>query len=477
VLFRSAGALVSAYGLLQFLGLDIFRWGKIPFGNTRIFSTFGNPTYLATFLVAAAPLALIAALRTESARMKRLLILAMGMIFIGLTLTFTRSAWIAAIVQFALIAFVARPAIADRRQAGAIAAVILTACAVTLVAVFSIGAGAQTAQRIASTFNASEGSVGSRVEIYRVAARTARENIISGVGPDRFRYAFAQLRPTKYIIQKMHPQTPDDAHNYFLNMAATIGLPGLGLFVLFFFWALIGGWTANARRGPAGITKQVWLISAVGVLVALMFTPSEAGGTFWLWFGLSVGAPAAVASTKRESISANIICAAIGVFLAVTAFMMLTADSYYLKALKLTASDPDSALVAMRQAVKTFPYADTYHLGNGRLSLEKALYLKDEKLLKEALEAYQQGMMKLPGSYSLGRQMADAYDKGATAFNNPIYYGDMLELLNKTLPLNPKDAQLWRLFANAEYGLGNDYEAQQALLRVKRFSPEGAENN
>lgn len=466
-----AGAVVSAYGLMQFLGLDVFSWGEIPFGTTRIFSTFGNPTYLATFLVAVIPLALTGAIKVDTTRMRRAYLSALGVVFMGLTLTFTRSAWIAAVVQLLLIVITTRPLISNKKHKWMIAAIIIIACVMTFMLVALSGGGSQTAKRITSTFNTSEGSVGSRVEIYKVAVKAIIEHPILGVGPDRFRYIFAQLRTTKYIIQKMHPQTPDDAHNYFLNLAATLGLPGLALFIIFFFWTWIAGWVSNAKRGLAGLTRQAWLVSAAGVLIALMFTPSEVGGTFWLWFGLGVGAPVASFSNKSEVMATNIACTVIGVILAVTAAMMVTADSYYLKAIKFSENNPDEALNAVRKAVRAYPYADTYHLGNGRLALDKALYLKNEKLFTEAIDAFKSGTVKLPGSYSIARQMADAYGKGAYAFARRELYGDMLETLNKTLPLNPKDARAWELIADAEAGLGNNFEAQQALSRVKRFSP------
>ena len=51
-----AGAILSSvYGILQHLGLDIFKWSS--FEARRVFSAFGNPVFFSAYLVIALPIA------------------------------------------------------------------------------------------------------------------------------------------------------------------------------------------------------------------------------------------------------------------------------------------------------------------------------------------------------------------------------------------------------------------------------------
>lgn len=470
-----AGAgLASLYGIVQYLGWDFLDWGEIPFGTSRVFSTFGNPTYLGTFLAAMVPLALGAVMRSRGGGYQRWVYLGVLMtISVGLVFTFTRGAWLAAlVVALALIlsALKSKENTKTALMALAVMAIVVTA---TIAGVMMTTGGRETiSKRISSTFDISEGSVGSRVEIYKTAISITGNNPILGLGPDRFRYGFAKERSSDYVTKGMHPTVPDDAHNYFLTLSSTLGLPGCLLFALFFFWTCIRGWFASAD-----LNRRAWLMSAMGVLIALMFTPTEIGGTFWLWFGLGVGAaPAALPWQNKPVVVRNIqmaLAAAIGAmsaFLIVTGILLLSADAAYLSALRLYKEDPGQALVYSERAVRIYPYSETYQDGRGQLLLSKALALKDEEVFKQAVEAYQAGRRTMPGAYGMSKSLAAAYKQGAINFN-PDYYGPMLEALNQAIRQNPKDAGTWSMIAEAYRGLGDTKEAAQAEERAARFTP------
>ena len=105
------GALVAAYGILEFLNVElhfyrgIFNQANPRYRNfssedfdPRILSTVGHPVYLGTYLAALLPLGLHAGL---CSRGKAALVYwpAFILLIIGLTLTFTRGAYVAGIVS------------------------------------------------------------------------------------------------------------------------------------------------------------------------------------------------------------------------------------------------------------------------------------------------------------------------------------------------------------------------------------------
>lgn len=100
-----SAAIASFYGILQFFGLDPFEWAEVPFELRRSFSTYGNPTLLAGYLVIAFPLSLAIFFSTK----ERWEAIAYGvfsfMVFFCLLTSFTRASWLGMAAQVVVAAF------------------------------------------------------------------------------------------------------------------------------------------------------------------------------------------------------------------------------------------------------------------------------------------------------------------------------------------------------------------------------------
>lgn len=90
----ASAAIASFYGLIQFLGLDPFKWAEVPFELKRSFSTYGNPTLLSGYLVIAFPLALTIFLSTEERWESITYGIFTLMIFSCLLTAMTRASWL-----------------------------------------------------------------------------------------------------------------------------------------------------------------------------------------------------------------------------------------------------------------------------------------------------------------------------------------------------------------------------------------------
>lgn len=472
-----SGAAVAFYGLLQFLGLDFLNWGEMPFGSNRIFATFGNPTYLATFLAAALPLAIAAA----SERLPRHRVpglIGSALIGIALVLTFTRSAWIAAVIELPVLYFVLRSFRPRGRSTQIVfGLLIFSALAAFILAVSATGAS-EAIPRLKASFNVAEGSAGSRVKIYETAAAVIADKPFFGVGPDRFRFGFAVHKPAEYVIKEMHPKTPDDAHNYLINMAATAGLPASVVFMFFLVLTWAASWRQAGKKDDNHVWTKVWLVSAAGALTALMFTPSEPGGTFWIWFGLGAGASSWMTQAqekRRKDVwfkSSLLMISIVTVsFLWISSCMLLIADRDYMRAREIFMEAPDEALAKATQAIRLYPYSDTYHFGRGQLLQARAYTMNDESAFGVAVNAYQEAIKRLPGSYTLRLELAGAYGEAAKRFGIK-YYEPMITVLQEAKALDPKDPRLWRMLAQAYRGIGNNEAQVAAQKELDRLSPD-----
>ena len=97
-----AGFIASFYGIIQYFGIEPV-WPKVlnPFGGRSV-STFGNPTFLSSYIVLLFPVALVNYL-AKKARFASLVLLLT--FFAGLLCTLTRSSWGGAVVSVAAVVF------------------------------------------------------------------------------------------------------------------------------------------------------------------------------------------------------------------------------------------------------------------------------------------------------------------------------------------------------------------------------------
>ena len=158
----SAG--VSLYALVQYLGWDPVDWGVTSFGSGRSFATFGNPLILGGFLVA--PLAISLGLAvTSEAGAKTLAWSSAALISVAITVTFTRGAWLAALVSVVVLLAALIRGRVSLTKIDAIGAGVMVAASVAVV-VLSLGSASvetNVGERLAPTTEVSASSTGARI--------------------------------------------------------------------------------------------------------------------------------------------------------------------------------------------------------------------------------------------------------------------------------------------------------------------------
>ena len=97
-------ALVSAYALVQYAGLDPLRWGGGNFEADRVFSTLGNPDILGGFLIFGLVIGPALALSEDDQRLGLLWWLCSGLAYAAWIVSFVRIAWLAGAVAVVVLA-------------------------------------------------------------------------------------------------------------------------------------------------------------------------------------------------------------------------------------------------------------------------------------------------------------------------------------------------------------------------------------
>jgi O-antigen ligase len=143
-----------------------------------------------------------------------------------------------------------------------------------------------------------------RADIWKVGLRMVRANPIVGIGSGNYtiaeqHYLFVSpgtIQKVGYILD-----TPEPAHNIYLQVLAEMGVVGLSLFLLIIVLSVRSAVQAVTLFNASGdrameILGRALVLSLVGVLVADFFAPDQYSKQLWLLFALG---PALLSIAKR----------------------------------------------------------------------------------------------------------------------------------------------------------------------------------
>lgn len=276
---------VSIYGVLERLGIDKSIW--VQDVQNRVFSTLGQPNWLAAYLVALIPTSIVFALQhapnpkktNEGIKLSNMLWYSLWagltlLFFVVLLFTRSRSGMLAlavADIVFWTLYFLKLDFKVPQRRTLMDSPVFITAA--ILHAAFALIVfinGTHIAQldswvtlkgwqdrltNVTTTEEESQTPAGPLLEVGGTESGTIRKyvwqgainawlaspkNVLIGTGTETFAFAFYQYRPAGHNMTSEWDFLYNKAHNEFLNYLATTGILGLGsyLFLLgsFIYW-------------------------------------------------------------------------------------------------------------------------------------------------------------------------------------------------------------------------------------------------
>ncbi|MDX2160383.1 MAG: O-antigen ligase family protein [bacterium] len=248
------GAFAVYFGWVQFIGA---LQNGVSLQVIRPVSAFGNPNTLAAFLILLIPFGIGRALTTRG--LFRLIMAVYTVAAVGLlAVTFSRAAWLAAVLMGLLTAalwgYNHRGRLRDlaRRPAfiAAAAGLILLIVAVFSITVSSLSQGGRTLDL--------------RVFIYETAVVLALEQPITGHGLFTFGGGLARLNSTPPTEPHSH------AHNLPLNVAAELGLIGLAALALTVYGIGRAAWR-NLNAPAETVTRSERLLRVAACVSAFGF--------------------------------------------------------------------------------------------------------------------------------------------------------------------------------------------------------------
>ncbi len=497
--FFWSSVLVAAFGLAQFLGLELDGWRPLGFEATRAFSTYGNPDFLGGFLIFAVSVALGLALLEQRSAYRMMYWLGFALNGVVLIVTFTRGAWIGGFIALVILAVAAwRQRAAMKRvdwvPAGAS---IIVAIAIIWRSMSSSSEVLNFGRRIASIFEFSGGSGQTRTQIWQAALTSIKHRPVQGWGADTFRLAFTKYKSAEYVQIKGGSSGADNAHNYILHLASGTGIPGALLFCGVFAWAGVRSFrTIFMRSGhTVDLVLAAFWAAAAGYLVHMLFGISVTGVTFLLWIALAVVLVPTSRTVRVRAARWGVVAAAALIILAATGIVYqgisLAADGAYQQA--QTARTPVERTAGAERAADLNPLNPEYRLSVGITNLaEMGANLQAGAQAQQSgqdptpyAQAIKQGFAKaeaalrdaiafIPDEYDNYVALATVYNFAAEAID-PGLYQKAIETAQQGIEVMPLGTAIRIQLARALLGTGRAAEAVDMLRVCLDLDPANGE--
>lgn len=281
-----AASIVALYGLVQYFGLDPIPRDFIRLNwSGRAFSTIGNPNFLGSYLVLALPISMFSYIYSK----KGVFLLATLLVYVCLLFTNTRGAWLGAIASIIILIYYLINLKYEKKY------IIFTIALMTIATIlFNLYNNNIFLTRFLTMYHDMnklivqssdfEKAGSNRLFIWVRVMKLIYKYPIWGVGIETLDIAFAKEYSTdltKYFGGRV---IFDKAHNEYLNIAVSTGIPSLIVYLAFITNIIIKGF----KQIKNNYIVLPLFCSVVGFLVQAFFNISvvSVAYIFWIFLGI-----------------------------------------------------------------------------------------------------------------------------------------------------------------------------------------------
>jgi len=278
-----SGFLVAVYGVLQVLNIDFVTWPEEPYLTHRALSSLGQPNFLASWLLLVIPLAAYLFLTSRRFLIKFVWFLVGLIQIICLFFTGSRGGLVAFFLT-SLIFLIYLFITADwpRRKKIFISLVFIAAGIISLFCLDYFSEG-----RLRELKNRDYGSLGARISFYQAAADAISNKPWLGYGLENSAEVFIKYYRPEWGVYGDVNQSPDRAHNLFLDILLSGGAVGLFLFlILYYFFCDLVRLNLREKKMP-GLSLALFL-GVVAYLFSLFFSFAIVSGEIYFWLFLAL---------------------------------------------------------------------------------------------------------------------------------------------------------------------------------------------
>lgn len=292
-----ASSCCATIGLIQYVGLHLWEPDGLRIYWSRIHSTIGNANWFSGIVILAAPLAICGVIERQHWLWKVSLLLLVTTLFAA----GTRGSYLAFFVIMLTLVW------RDIQNKKRITKQLLFVFVIALLG-FGIAnlKNNYPLKRLISAkidiqkgFNGDSSAGEHRLFIYKTSLPLISKNGLFGSGPDTFGRVYPQNK-INTLLQKEHgdfnnpAKSLNMAHNEYLQLAITIGIPGLIIFLTLLIYGI-------SRIITNGIDFNSYIgLAILGYSITLLFTDANIGVSSIFWILIALCFPAKLSSDYTE---------------------------------------------------------------------------------------------------------------------------------------------------------------------------------
>ncbi len=275
-----SGLLVSVYAICQLFGVDFVSWSEPASLTGRAVSSFGQPNYLACWLVIVLPLAAY----LISVSKNKIIRASWSAIFIIELLALVTTGSRAVLFTFILVSvvwllwFSYQKNLLTRKK---LLAVIFSGA--IILALFLTFLAVSNRSRFTELTNLKQGSAAVRLDLWQNGFKAFIKKPLLGYGLENQTEAYVTDYQVDDALYAKPNTYSDRAHNLILDILLTSGIVGLAVFIYFIYWVFTN--LIKALKDEKYRSLAAFLIWTLAVyLVALLFNFSVTVTNIYFWF-------------------------------------------------------------------------------------------------------------------------------------------------------------------------------------------------
>ena len=276
----TTGFLSGCYGFIQSFGLDPYDWTT---EYTPVFGFFGNPNFQSAFMALTATSAVLLVFDNKSWMKKFLLFLIAVLSIFNIYETDSQQGYLIFLITVSIGFYI----ILRRRFSSVIFdfSFILISIGGLIVILMDLLRKSPWQSLIY------EESVSYRGDFWRAAWRMTADKPVFGTGPGGFRDNYTRYRDQTAVSRPFVEDITDSAHNYFLDIASSGGVPLFLAYVLINILVLIKATRILNQNRLTQYHLVVVIVCWIGFSIQSLISIENLGLNIWGWVlaGLIIG--------------------------------------------------------------------------------------------------------------------------------------------------------------------------------------------
>jgi len=427
-----SGFIVALYGILQHFGIDKHLW--VQDVQSRVFSTLGQPNWLAAYLCILLPLAI------NKSKLSTFYFLLSTTFFLCLLFTKSKSGLIAAAISLGIY-YIFNIKKTNFLKLSTFYFLLLT---------LSLTIPNPIKDRIfppkleivnleIENLNITK-SEDIRKIVWQGSLELAKIYPLFGTGPETFGYAYYWTRPVAHNLTSEWDFLYNKAHNEYLNYLATSGLLGI-LTYLFIIFISLKTLLQSKKYALLSAYCSILITNFFGFSVVIISL------FFFILPQLATLAPATPSRPKKIPFAIPLL---IALFLSYKVATFFVADIAYAKSEIMENQNSFSqAYNFIKISLNFRPNEPVYLIKLGEITSKLALTQKTSDYVEQSISATNKALSISPYSINLWKQRAQIYYYLSGL--DTKYYLDALQSLDQASKLAPTDAKSF-------YMLGEFYQ-------------------